>query len=208
MAENGRLPDSGLAPINRGRLRRDAAAAFNAMNVEARRLGVELYPTGSKSSYRSHDQQVELWNLYRSGRGNLAARPGNSNHGWGLAVDFATQPMRSIVDRIGKKYGWAKEWSDAPSEWWHIKWREGVWSGPDPGPGGEGVEQAAQATKPVEEEQVALAVATMPDGRFEVFVEDKNGNVWHTWQVKEGGWTGAEAGKRNAGWASLGTPGK
>ena len=54
---------------------------------------------------------------------------------------------------------------------------------------------------------MALAVATMRDGRFEVFVEDKNGQIWHAWQAKEGGWAGAEKGK-NAAWASLGTPGK
>jgi hypothetical protein len=48
----------------------------------------------------------------------------------------------------------------------------------------------------------------MNDGRFEVFVETKDGEVFHTWQVKEGGWMGAEKGKRNAAWQSLGTPGK
>ena len=55
---------------------------------------------------------------------------------------------------------------------------------------------------------MALAVGTMTDGRFEVFVEDKNGQIWHAWQDKNGGWAGAEAGKRNAAWQSLGTPGK
>ena len=42
---------------------------------------------------------------------------------------------------------------------------------------------------------MALAVVTMKDGRFEVFVEKSDGSVWHAWQAKEGGWTGAEAGK-------------
>ena len=138
MAENGKLPASSLAPINRGQLRKDAAAAFNAMNVEARRLGVELYPTGSKSSYRDYAGQVAMWALYQSGRGNLAARPGTSNHGWGTAVDFATPAMRAMVNRIGAKYGWSKQWSDAPSEWWHVLYQAGHWSGPDPGPAGGG----------------------------------------------------------------------
>jgi GH25 family lysozyme M1 (1,4-beta-N-acetylmuramidase) len=53
---------------------------------------------------------------------------------------------------------------------------------------------------------VALAVATMKDGRFEVFVEDKGGQIWHAWQSKEGGWAGAKTGQ-NAAWYSLGTPG-
>jgi hypothetical protein len=47
----------------------------------------------------------------------------------------------------------------------------------------------------------------MKDGRFEVFVEDKGGQIWHAWQSKEGGWAGAKQGQ-NAAWYSLGTPGK
>jgi putative peptidoglycan binding protein/D-alanyl-D-alanine carboxypeptidase-like protein len=135
MASNGRLPASSLAPIAGGRLIRPAAAAFNAMNAESqRRFGVTLRPTGPVSSYRPISAQWYFWNLYRSGRGNLAAYPGTSNHGWGLAVDFASPQMRAIVDRIGAKYGWAKRWSDAPSEWWHIRWRSGVWHGRVPPP--------------------------------------------------------------------------
>ena len=54
---------------------------------------------------------------------------------------------------------------------------------------------------------MSLYVATMPDGRFEVFVEKQDGSVWHAWQAKEGGWAGAERGVRTAQWYSLGTPG-
>src|SRR6478735_8208619 len=134
MASNGNLSASDLAPIAGGRLARGPAAAWNAMNVEARRLGVELRPTGSRSSYRPYADQQYLWNEYRAGRGNLAAKPGTSNHGMGTAVDLATPQMRSMVDRIGERFGWAKKWSDAPSEWWHLAHRSGVWSGKDPGP--------------------------------------------------------------------------
>lgn len=208
MAANGRLPASALAPITGGLLRKDAAAAWNTMNVLARRVGVELHPTGSRSSYRPYVDQVYFWNLYQSGKGNLSAVPGSSNHGMGTAVDVATPAMRATIDRIGRTYGWAKAWSDAPSEWWHLAWRVGVWSGPDPGPAG--ITQPAPAPIPPQlpEGTVAIDVATMKDGRFEVFVEDKNGNVWHAWQAKEGGWAGAVKGKKNASWYSLGTPGK
>jgi hypothetical protein len=206
MAANGLLNPADLAPIAGGQLRKDAAASFNAMNVEARKRGVELRPTGSKSSYRTLAQQQELWDLYTSGRGNLAAHPGTSNHGLGIAVDLATPQMRAVVDQIGRKYGWSKEWSDAPSEWWHLKYRPGIWTGPDPGPDGLG--QQPEPTIPTTPEgTVALAVATMKDGRFEVFVEDKNGQVWHTWQDTKGGGAGAEKGKRAASWYSLGKPG-
>jgi hypothetical protein len=61
---------------------------------------------------------------------------------------------------------------------------------------------------------MAIFVATMSDGRFEVFVEGQPakageaGQVWHAWQAKAGGWAGGEPGKRIAKWESLGTPGK
>jgi D-alanyl-D-alanine carboxypeptidase len=213
--ENGKLPPSALAPIAAGQLEKHAAAAWNAMNVEARANGLELRPTGSMSSYRTYAQQVYLYNLYRSGRGNLAAVPGTSNHGWGLAVDLATTQMRAMLDRIGRKYGWAKEWSDAQSEWWHIKYRSGVWSGPDPGPDGKAAPVVPEIPKmPRGIKPMAIAVGQMKDGRFEVFVEaqpakaGEAGEVFHAWQAKEGGWAGAVKGKRVARWESLGKPGK
>jgi hypothetical protein len=135
MASNGQLPASALAPITvcangeRGRLRRDAARAFNAMNaLSEKRYGVTLRATSARCSYRPLADQQHFWNLYVSGRGSLAARPGTSNHGLGLAVDLATQAMRHIVDVIGRPFGWAKAWSDAPSEWWHLKWRPGTYA--------------------------------------------------------------------------------
>lgn len=204
--ENGRLPDAALSPILNGQLRKDAAAAWNAMNVESRKLGLALRPTGSKSSYRTYEQQVELYLAYQRGTGNLAAKPGTSNHGWGLAVDLASQEMRTMVDRIGEKYGWAKRWSDAPSEWWHIKWLEGHWAGPDPGPMGEGV---APPPLPKEVEAIMIQAVVKQNGAIELFVEAKDGEVHHTWQTAaNSGWAGAEKGKRNAQWYSLGTPGK
>jgi len=137
MGSNGNLPASALAPIAGGQLAKRAAAGFNAMNVESRkRFGVELRPTGSMSSYRSFQQQQQLYQAYLNGTGNLAAYPGTSNHGLGLAVDFATPQMRSIVDQIGAKYGWSKSWSDGASEWWHVLYQDGHYHGPDPGPDG------------------------------------------------------------------------
>lgn len=130
MALNGRLPRSALAPITRcangeqGYLRKDVAALFNAMNEESvRRYGVVLRAPSARVCYRDMAGQNYFWNLYLSGRGNLAARPGSSNHGWGTTIDLATPQMRAIVDRIGAKYGWSKSWSDAPSEWWHLMCR-------------------------------------------------------------------------------------
>ena len=120
MASNGRLPSSVLAPIGGGYyLRKDAAAAFNAMSREAQRRWGR--PITVVAGYRTYARQVYFWNLWRAGRGNLAAHPGTSNHGWGLAVDLTPQWSRWAVDQIGAKYGFSKRWSDAPSEWWHIR---------------------------------------------------------------------------------------
>lgn len=140
---NGHLPRSALAPITRAAngeqayLEKRAAASFMAMNAESeQKYGVTLRVTSARVAYRDIDDQWYFWNLMKSGRGALAAYPGTSNHGWGLAIDLYTLEMRQIVNAIGHKYGWAKEWSDAPTEWWHIKYRPGVWNGkmPDPTP--------------------------------------------------------------------------
>ena len=128
---NGRLPQSALAPITRAAngeqayLRKDAAKAFNAMNAESEhKYGVTLRASSARTAYRTYAEQEYFWNLYKRG-GNLAAYPGTSNHGLGLAIDLATPQMRQIVNEIGEKYGFAKKWSDAPGESWHIRWREG-----------------------------------------------------------------------------------
>jgi D-alanyl-D-alanine dipeptidase len=135
MASNGNIPKSQLGKITvavngeQAYLRKDAALAFNAMNYESeRRFGVTLRVSSARTAYRPLADQRHFWNLYTSGRGNLAARPGTSNHGLGIAVDLATPEMRKIVDQIGEKYGFAKQWSDAPTEWWHIRWKEGTYA--------------------------------------------------------------------------------
>lgn len=193
MAANGQLPPSDLAPIAQGQLAKanHCAAAWNAMNVEARSLGVELIPTGSKSSYRTYSQQQELYQDYLNGTGALAAVPGTSNHGWGVAVDVATQEMRSMIDRIGKKYGWDKDTSDAPSEWWHLKHLAGVWSGSDPGPTGSGL---------TEDQVTGVASVVSARGDLHTFVQVEDGSVHYSWQGKGStGWSGGEPGKSVAG---------
>lgn len=124
---NGRIPKSALSPIPGGNLRRDAAAAWNAMN---RAVGGGLRPRGSRSSYRTYAEQLYFWGLYRSGRGNLAARPGTSNHGWGVAVDLAAPWMRQTINHIGGRYGWRK--TEAFNEWWHLNYVGGFKAAPRP----------------------------------------------------------------------------
>lgn len=40
------------------------------------------------SGYRTYEEQARLYELYKAGKGNLAAPPGHSNHNHGLAMDL------------------------------------------------------------------------------------------------------------------------
>jgi murein DD-endopeptidase MepM/ murein hydrolase activator NlpD len=98
-----------------------AAAAWNAMRTEAlNSYGVDLYPAGPLSAYRTSAQQGEMYELFLSGAGSPANPPGYSSHELGVSVDLATPQMRDIVDQIGWAYGWGKV--EAPDEWWHVSW--------------------------------------------------------------------------------------
>ena len=53
-------------------------------------LGTKVHIT---SGFRSYEEQAELYRLYKSGRGNLAAPPGTSRHETGNAADCAIGGM-------------------------------------------------------------------------------------------------------------------
>ena len=117
---NGRIPSSALTPIGIGshRLYAPAAAAFMKMRAAAAREGVQI---GVTDSYRSYATQVDL--VRRKGlysQGGLAATPGTSQHGWGLAVDVdtnsrGTQWLRENASRFG--------FSTIPREPWHWQFK-------------------------------------------------------------------------------------
>ena len=114
---NGKIPADALTPIGRSghRLAAPAAAAFAELEAAARRDGVRF---GVTDSYRSYDQQVDL--VQRKGlysQGGLAAEPGTSQHGWGLAVDLDLDARAQAWMRAnGPKYGFVE---DTPREPWH-----------------------------------------------------------------------------------------
>lgn len=84
-AGNGDIPADvlcGVAFTSGVQLRCDAAAALEELNAAYRAdFGRDLDVV---SSYRSYSQQVAV----KRTRGGLAAQPGTSNHGRGVAVDF------------------------------------------------------------------------------------------------------------------------
>src|SRR5215218_2931983 len=96
-----------------------AADAWNAMRAEALSVyGMDVYPGGPVSAYRTYEQQAELYDAFVAGSGAPANPPGTSSHETGTAVDVPTPEMRWVVDQIGWKYGWSK--AHGPGEWWHV----------------------------------------------------------------------------------------
>src|SRR5678815_4389477 len=100
-----------LRGIPGGRL--ETATAMSWLRMRAYiggKTGVWICPTSSRCSYRPYGDQLYFWNLYRRGRGALAAYPGTSNHGWGTTVDVATQTMARMINQYGAEFGWQKRW--------------------------------------------------------------------------------------------------
>jgi LysM repeat protein len=120
-AEIPAAPTMGHVPSPWGELHLAPAAAdaWNAMRQESLEVyGVDLYPGGTASAYRTYDQQAKLYSSYLSGTGSPANPPGSSSHEYGTAVDVETPEMRWVIDQIGWKYGWGKV--HGPDEWWHV----------------------------------------------------------------------------------------
>ena len=122
---NGLIPPSAMCPLGVGghQLRCDAAAAWRAMSAAF--AGAFGTPMCITDSYRSYASQVKLYGEKPA----LAAVPGTSNHGWGLAVDlcggiehYGTPAYNWLVANAGR-FGWLHpSWADPGNgreEPWH-----------------------------------------------------------------------------------------
>jgi cell wall-associated NlpC family hydrolase len=122
---NGLIPPSAMCPLGVGnhQLRCDAAAAFRAMSrAYAASFGGPLCVT---DSYRTYASQVRLYGEKPA----LAAVPGTSNHGWGLALDlcggiqtFGTAQYQWMVADAGRFGFLHPTWADpghGREEPWH-----------------------------------------------------------------------------------------
>jgi len=120
---NGRVPTGALAPLGDGehRLWAPAAAAFGQLRAAAAADGVTI---GVTDSYRDLAAQVRLAEekgLYA--HGGLAAIPGTSPHGWGLALDLDLDDRaQSWMQENGWRFGFVE---DVPREPWHWTYRPG-----------------------------------------------------------------------------------
>ncbi|MBJ7450952.1 MAG: D-alanyl-D-alanine carboxypeptidase family protein [Blastococcus sp.] len=122
---NGLIPPSAMCPLGPAghSLRCDAAAAYRAMAAAyAAAFGGPLCIT---DSYRTYAGQVKLYGEKPA----LAAVPGTSNHGWGLAVDlcggvetFGTPQYAWMVANAGRFGFLHPTWADPGNgreEPWH-----------------------------------------------------------------------------------------
>lgn len=104
--ESGRLIGKiNVVKIGSKLVEENTARAFLQMQQAAAKDGIKIF---IRSGYRSNDEQTYFYNLYKQGRGNIAARPGYSNHQNGKALDLNTE---GITKRIGtgKVYEWLEK---------------------------------------------------------------------------------------------------
>ncbi len=108
-------------PIPNGEfLRSDAAKSYNKMYAAARKQGITL---AVNDGFRSMSEQQYLYNLYKSGRGNVAAPPGYSNHQNGIATDiqvggWGTSTFNWLARNAGR-YGFSNAEGRSVNEPWH-----------------------------------------------------------------------------------------
>lgn len=122
----GAAPGLGSVPGPDGSVYLEATAAdsWNAMrDASLSQYGVDIYPGGSLSGYRTTEQQSALYEQYLAGTGAPANPPGSSSHELGLSVDVPTEEMASVIGEIGWQYGWGR--FEAPDEWWHMTYGGG-----------------------------------------------------------------------------------
>jgi len=147
MLVNGRIPSTSLVRLSTpGRLTKAAAASYERLNKEA---GMTHGTSLALQAYRSLADQEKVFfthydRHYRSGRtianggkkyyegawwyrkeGHpVAAVPGTSNHGLGIAVDWDGLDGYGSVDfntfaRLAKKHGWSNTEGAKIREYWH-----------------------------------------------------------------------------------------
>lgn len=122
--DNGKIPLNEMSEIPWAKgeyVRKDSLGSFVALNKKfKKKFGHDL---GVTDSYRSYDEQVET----KKNKGDMAATPGTSKHGWGLALDLGTG-----INNFGTpEYEWMKD--NAPAHGWrHPDWAEPSGSLPEP----------------------------------------------------------------------------
>lgn len=128
---NGLLATEDLCTLWDGhtQMRADAASALAQLNtLYVAQFGADICVS---SGYRTLQQQYAV----KAQKGGLAAQPGKSNHGWGLAVDFCSSMTSGSrwdwLQANAATYGfenpdWAQPGGSGPYERWHWEYLKGV----------------------------------------------------------------------------------
>jgi LAS superfamily LD-carboxypeptidase LdcB len=150
--KNGEIPTNKLRPIlneskynnpsvnksdgSRVRLFEDASLSLDRLLIAAEHANIKLK---INSAYRTYDDQLRVWNTNCSnavGTGkcipkkgkNLTAIPGTSNHGYGLAIDFAIANGK-LISENNIEYKWLIQnasrfgFKRIASEAWHWEYQ-------------------------------------------------------------------------------------
>jgi D-alanyl-D-alanine carboxypeptidase len=114
---NGKIPATALEKVGdtNHKLWATAAESLTRMMADAKKDGVQI---GITDSYRPYAEQVDL--AKRKGlysQGGLAAKPGTSEHGWGMAADLdLNSKALSWMRANAGQYGFD---ANVPRESWH-----------------------------------------------------------------------------------------
>lgn len=136
---NGELPANLVAKLDFSsiKLEKHAVKQLNAMNKEFKaKFGVDIAMSGGNRSFDVQNSIFDWAHFDKTGKarkigtngGTAAAKPGTSQHGWGLAIDTSGMGDKGsakfdFLEQIGAKYGWVNPgWakgSGAGHEPWH-----------------------------------------------------------------------------------------
>jgi hypothetical protein len=106
----------------------EAGAAWERLDAAFKKTFGYKIPVNS--AFRSYAREKELWDLYQSGRGNLASRPGGSVHERGFAIDLggafqnASSKEHKWLQVNAGRFGW--NWAGknfSQFEPWHWEYR-------------------------------------------------------------------------------------
>ncbi|MBA2664773.1 MAG: S-layer homology domain-containing protein [Bradymonadaceae bacterium] len=119
-----RLSDITVIKMDGKNVGLNTGSAYEKMRVAAAKSGVHIR---INSGFRTMSEQQYFYNCYQTKRcnnGNLAARPGYSNHQSGLALDVNTSNAAVFrwLNNNASKYGFRRT---VPSEPWHWEYRAG-----------------------------------------------------------------------------------
>ncbi|MFV0632938.1 M15 family metallopeptidase [Demequina sp.] len=118
---NGQIPEAALqaVPGTSERLWAPAATQLTRLLDDARAAGVTIGVTDGYRDYASQVALAQSKGLYS--QGGLAAEPGTSQHGWGLAVDLALDSTAQawMRDNAGR-YGFVENVAREPWHWEYV----------------------------------------------------------------------------------------